>query len=152
MQRTLVLIKPDALERGLVGRIIERFENKGLKIVGIKMLKMDPNMAKEHYSHLVDKPFYPSLERFMTSKPVIAMVLEGKDAVSVVRKIVGATNAREADPGTIRGDFSMSVSKNIVHASDSLETAQEEIKRFFSEDEIFIWERKEELFYAEDEL
>ena len=153
MERTLVLIKPDALQRGLVGEIISRFERKGLKIIAVKMLRMSPELAREHYSHLVGKPFYPELEKFMTSMPIIAMVLEGKDAVSVVRKLVGATNAREAEPGTIRGDLSMSVSKNVVHASDSLETAEAEIKRFFSEDELYPWQRKhEEFFYAEDEL
>ena len=152
MEKTLVLIKPDAIERELIGEIIKRFERKGLKIVGIKMLKMSPELAKEHYAHLTDKPFYPSLESFMTSKPIIAMAVEGVQAVSVVRKIVGATNARNADVGTIRGDYSMSTSKNLIHASDSLETAEKELKRFFKDEELFSYEKNSGMYYAEDEI
>lgn len=151
MERTFVMIKPDALERELVGEIINRLERKGLKLVAIKMIKMSKEKAREHYSHLVDKPFYPSLEEFITSKPCIAMVWQGKNAVEVVRKLVGLTNSREASPGTIRGDYSMSVSKNVIHASDSKETAEKEIKRFFEEHEIFDWHRNRLLYYAEDE-
>ncbi len=151
MERTLILFKPDALQRGIVGEILSRFEKKGLKIVAMKMLKMDAEKVREHYAHLADKPFFPALEKFMTH-PIIAAVLEGKDAVAVVRKMVGATNAREAEPGTIRGDYSMSISKNVIHASESREVAEEEIRRFFDEKEIFSWERNEYWFYAEDEL
>lgn len=135
-----MLVKPDGIIRGLVGRVISRFEDKGIKVVGMKMLKMNKDMAREHYAHLINKPFYLELEAFMTHMPIIAMVLEGKDVVNVVRRMVGSTNARDADPGTIRGDFSMSVSKNIVHASDSKETAKVEIKRFFKEYEIYSYE------------
>ena len=137
MERTLVLIKPDGIQRGLVGEVIRRLERKTFKIVGLKMLKMDREMAKEHYAHLVDKPFYPDLERFMTSHPVIALVVEGKEAVAVVRDMVGPTNATKAPPGTIRGDFSNSTSRNIIHASDSKEVAEQEIKRFFKPEELF---------------
>jgi len=150
MERTLVLIKPDGISRELVGTVISRFERKGLKIVGLKMIRISPELAREHYAHLVDKPFYPGLEKFMTHMPVIAMVLEGKDAVSVVRTVVGVTNAREANPGTIRGDFAMSVSKNIIHASDSLDTAVKEVKRFFKDGEIFEYS-KQDYYYSDDE-
>jgi len=150
MERTLVLIKPDAVVRELVGEIISRFERKGLKIVGMKMLKMSRELSREHYAHLVDKPFYPELENFMTHMPIFAMVLQGKDAVSMVRKFVGVTNAREANPGTLRGDFAVSVSKNIIHASDSLETAKAEVRRFFKDDELFSYKRTDYL-YSDDE-
>ena len=146
----MILIKPDGIVRELVGEVISRFERKGFKIVGMKMLKMSKQLAREHYAHLVDKPFYPSLEIFMTHMPIIAMVVEGKDAVSVSRKIVGVTNARDAQPGTIRGDFAMSVSKNIIHASDSVDTANKEIKRFFNNEELFDYE-KSDYYYSEDE-
>ncbi len=153
MERTLVLIKPDGIERGFIGEIIRRFENKGLKIVGLKMLKMTKEMAKEHYSHLVDKHFYPDLEEFMTSHPIIAMVLEGKEAVNVVRAMLGPTNATKAPAGTIRGDLSNSTSRNIIHGSDSLETAEKEIKRFFKDEELFEYTPKLMTYlYAGDEL
>ncbi len=149
----MVLIKPDAIDRALAFEVASRFEKKGLKVVALKMLKMTSEMSKEHYAHLASKPFYPYLEEFMTSKPMIAMILEGKDAVNVVRKMVGKTNGREADSGTVRGDFSISQQKNLVHASDSLETAEKEIKRFFRPEEIFEYKRAtEDTFYARDEL
>jgi nucleoside-diphosphate kinase len=153
MERTVILIKPDALDRGIAFEVASRFEKMGFKIVAVKMVHMTPNLSKEHYSHLVEKPFYHHIEKFMTSKPVIAMILEGKDAVNVVRKRLGKTNAREAEPGTIRGDYSMSTQKNLVHASDSIETAEKEIKRFFKPEEIFNYSRaNEDSFYASDEL
>lgn len=151
-ERTLVLIKPDAINRGLIGEIISRFEKKGLKIVGMKMLKMSKSMAKEHYSHHIQKSFYPELEAFMTLMPIIAMVIEGKNSINVVRKIVGVTNGRDANPGSIRGDYSMSVSKNLIHASDSKENAKKEIKIFFKDNEIFEYSLSYEHFlYASDE-
>jgi nucleoside-diphosphate kinase len=151
-ERTLILLKPDAIQRGFVGRIITRFEEKGLKIVAMKMLKMTPSLAKEHYAHLVQKPFYPDLEKFMTSQPIIAMIIEGKEAVEVVRNMLGPTNATKAPAGTVRGDFSNSTSRNVIHASDSKETAEKEIKRFFKENEIFEYEFANETFrYASDE-
>lgn len=151
MQKTVVLIKPDALQRELVGEILSKFEKKGLKIIGLKMIHMDSKLSKEHYSHLTDKPFYKSLEEFMTSSPLVAVALEGKDAVEVVRKLVGITNAREASPGTIRGDYSMSVSKNTIHASDSEETAEKELKRFFKKEELYSYEKNDN-YYSKDEL
>lgn len=141
MQKTLVLIKPDALQRDLLGEVICRFERKGLKIVAMKLSHLSEDIVREHYSHLADKPFFPKLQQFMRQTPVVAMTLEGLNAVAEVRKIVGATNPHEADAGTIRADFSMNVASNIVHASDSEETAQVEVKRFFADDEIFAYEK-----------
>lgn len=143
-----MLLKPDALMRGLIGRIIARFEEKGLKIVGMRMLKMSSALAKEHYAHLVSKPFYPDLEKFMTDDPIVAIVVEGKEAVEVVRLIVGPTNATKANGGTIRGDFSNSTSRNVIHASDSKETAEKEVKRFFKSEELFNYKLVTEHYLA----
>jgi len=136
MQQTLVLIKPDAVQRGLIGTILTRLERKGLKLNALKLTNVPAETWREHYSHIADKPFYPPLEQFMTSTPVVAMVWQGKDAVDVVRKLAGTTNAREAEVGTIRGDFAMSIQYNIIHASDGEEAAQAEIKRFFKDEEV----------------
>ncbi len=152
VERTLVIIKPDGIQRGAAGEIISRFEKKGLKIVGMKMIKMDRKLAKEHYAHLADKPFYPDLEKFVTEHPILLFVAEGKEAVEVVRLIVGPTNATKAPAGTIRGDFSNSTSRNVIHASDSKETAEKEIKRFFKYDELFSYKFANEYYrYAPDE-
>ena len=137
IQRTLVLIKPDAVQRELVGEIMTRFERKGLKFVAMKLVHLDETILAEHYSHHVDKPFYKGLVDFMMETPVVAVVFEGNDVIAEVRKILGATNPREADAGTFRADLSMDVAGNIVHASDSPENANEEIKRFFKEGELF---------------
>ncbi len=137
MEQTLILLKPDAVDRSLVGEVISRFEKKGLKIVGMKMVRMTPELSKEHYAHITTKPFYPDIESFITSKPLVALVLEGKEVVEVVRLILGPTNSRKAQAGTIRGDLSNSPARNIVHASDSVETAEKEIKRFFKKEELF---------------
>lgn len=137
MERTLVLLKPVTIQRGLAGEVIKRFEQKGLKIAGMKMMQLDDAILNEHYAHLVDRPFFPGLKKSMTRTPVVAMCLEGVGAVDVVRQMAGATNGRKALPGTIRGDFSMSGQQNIVHASDSLESAAVEVKRFFKDEEIF---------------
>lgn len=151
-ERSLLLIKPDALQRGLVGEIIARFEKKGFKLVGMKMLHVSKELSKEHYAHLVDKPFYPDLEKFVTSNPIVAVVVEGKEAVEVVRLIVGPTNASKASGGTIRGDFSNSTSRNVIHASDSKETAEKEIKRFFKPHELFEYNFSDAYYrYAADE-
>jgi len=151
-EKTLIIIKPDALNRSLVGEIINRFEKKGLKISGMKMMRLTDELLDEHYHHLADKPFFPRIKEFMKQCPVIVMVLEGLEAVESVRLISGETLGRKADAGTIRGDFSMSVQANIVHASDSVENAQKEVKRFFKDEELFEWERKDlEVIYAEDE-
>lgn len=151
-QRTVVLVKPDGLQRGLVGEIIGRFERKGLKLVGIKMLAMQDEVVDEWYAHHKDKSFFTELKKFMQWTPIVAMVWQGLDAVSAVRKIVGITKGREAEAGSIRGDLAMSGSQNLIHASDSLEAAQKEAKLLFSKKEIFKYESGTEcLIYSEEE-
>ena len=140
-QKTLVLLKPDALQRDLLGEIVSRFERKGLKLVAMKFIRLNDEMLEEHYSHLADKPFFVSLKQFMMQTPVVGMILEGYDAIAEVRKVVGSTNPREADAGTIRADLSMNVPSNLIHASDSEAAAATEIKRFFGESEIFDYEK-----------
>ncbi len=137
MEKTLVLLKPSCVERNLIGEVIGRIERRGLIICGMKMMQLDEKILREHYSHLVDKPFFPELCASMMASPVVALCLKGVDVVSVFRQMVGATNARKAAPGTIRGDLSMSGSLNIIHASDSVENAVIEISRFFNPNEIF---------------
>lgn len=137
MEQTLILLKPSCVGRGLIGDVIARLEKKGLVICGMKMLQLNEKILRQHYSHLVDKPFFPVLVEGMMATPVVAMCVKGVDAVEVVRLMCGVTNGRKAAPGTIRGDFSMSGSQNIIHASDSPENAKIEIDRFFSPDEIF---------------
>lgn len=152
MQRTLVLLKPDAIQRGLVGEVTARFERKGLKLTGMKMMALSETMLEQHYSHISDKPFFPELSSFMKSSPVIAQCWEGKDAVKTVRNLCGLTNAREAAPGTIRGDFAMSVQCNVVHASEDAEAAKNELKRFFQEGDFFEYEKNEYIIaYSADE-
>lgn len=152
MEKTLIIIKPDALQRNLLGEIISRFEKKGLKIIGLKMLHISDAQVLEHYEHHKDKPFFESLKNYIQASPVLVMALEGLSAVETVRLIVGPTCGREAGSGTIRGDFSMSGQCNIVHASDSKETAQKEIKRFFNDDELFEYKKVDfEFLYGEDE-
>ena len=141
VERTVVLLKPDALQRDLLGQIITRFERKGLKLVGLKLTQPSGDLWDEHYSHHVEKPFYKGLKEFMMYGPLVAIALEGIDAINEVRKVVGATNPREADAGTIRADFAMSIAANLVHASDGPDTAAEELKRFFSEGELFTYEK-----------
>ena len=140
MQRTVVLLKPDTLQRGLVGEIIHRFERKGLKLVALKMMAVADAVLDEHYAHHKDKAFFAGLKKFMASAPIVCMLLDGVDAIAVVRKIAGATNSREAELGSIRGDFSMSTSANIIHVSDSEASAKEEEVRFFDKEEIFDWQ------------
>ncbi len=135
-ERTLVLLKPDAINRRLCGEIISRFERKGLKIVAMKMLWMSREMAEKHYEVHKGKDFYESLLDYITSSPIIAMAIEGDNAISVVRKMMGKTNGMEAEPGTIRGDYSLSIQNNLVHGSDSEESAKREISLFFRDEEI----------------
>lgn len=137
MEQTLIILKPSAVSRALVGDVITRFQRKGLIIAGIKMMQLDEAILREHYAHLADRPFFPIVLESMMATPVIVMVLKGKDAVSVVRAMTGSTNSRNAAPGTIRGDFSMSGQENIIHTSDSLENAAIEVARFFKPEEIF---------------
>jgi nucleoside-diphosphate kinase len=141
MERTLVLLKPDALQRGLVGRIIARLENRGLKLSGIKMLQMDDALARRHYEAHVDKPFFAGLKGFMTSSPLIAMAVEGDNAVEVVRTTIGVTNPQQAAPGTIRGDLGIEIGRNLVHGSDSPEAAAQELGIFFNSGEILDYQR-----------
>ena len=141
MERTLVILKPSTVQRGLIGEIITRFERKGLRIAGAKMIKLTEELLFEHYAHLTDKPFFQAILESMMVTPVLVICLEGIDAVETVRLLAGPTNSRKAQPGTIRGDFSMSYQENIVHASDSLETAEVELKRFFKPEEIFNYKR-----------
>lgn len=141
MEKTLVIIKPDGVNRGLIGAILKRFEDKGLKVIAMKMKFLEDKELEEHYAHHKGKPFFQGLVDFMKHAPSVLMILEGNKAIEVVRLMAGQTYGIEAVPGTIRGDFSMSQSNNIVHASDSPETAEAEIKRFFSESEVFEWDK-----------
>ncbi|MDD4903303.1 MAG: nucleoside-diphosphate kinase [Candidatus Bipolaricaulis sp.] len=136
-QRTLVLCKPDAVQRGLVGRILSRFEEKGLKIAGLKMLQVDEALAGRHYAEHLEKPFYPELLAFITASPVVALAIEGDNAVEVVRNLMGVTNPQKAGSGTIRGDFGLNLTMNLVHGSDSLASAQRELALFFEPEELF---------------
>ncbi len=137
MEKTLVLLKPSCVQRQLIGEILHRFERRGLRIAGLKMMHLSDTLLREHYAHLVEKPFFPSVVASMQASPVVALALEGVDAVEVVRTMTGVTNGRVAAPGTIRGDYSVSNQQNIVHASDSVENALIEVKRFFRNEEIF---------------
>ena len=137
VQRTLVLCKPDAVQRGLVGRIISRFEDKGFKVAGLKMMQIDEALARKHYQEHVEKPFFSELLSFITSSPIVAMAIEGENAVEVMRGIMGVTNPQNAVPGTIRGDFGLSLTKNLVHGSDSLASAERELALFFPPEEIY---------------
>lgn len=153
IEQTLAILKPSAIERSLVGEIIGRIEKKGLVISGMKMIQLTEELVREHYSHLVDKPFFPSLAKSMMSSPVIVMCLSGVEAVDVFRRMTGVTNGRNAAPGTLRGDYCMSQSANIIHASDSVENAKIEIARFFRPEEIFPWMPYGLKFlYADDEI
>ena len=151
--KTLVILKPSAVQRGLIGEIIQRFERKGLLLTGLKMVWLTDEILSEHYAHLKNKPFFQRVKDSMKICPVIVCCWKGKDAVQVVRTLTGITNSREALPGTIRGDFSMSMQENILHASDSPETAVVELKRFFSEDELFDYHfNMISNLYADDEI
>lgn len=142
MERTLVLIKPDGVQRGLVGTILSRFEARGLKIVGLKLMQVPVDLAERHYAEHKGKPFYDGLIRYITSSPVVALVLEGSNAIAAVRKTVGATKSFEAEAGSIRGDFALEVGRNLVHASDGSETAQREVGLWFTEAELTSWSRE----------
>lgn len=153
MEQTLVILKPSAVERGLIGEVINRIEKRGLIICGLKMMQLDEPILREHYAHLVDKPFFPGLVESMTCSPVIVLCLKGVDVVSVFREMTGVTNGRKAAPGTLRGDFCMSGQLNIVHASDSVENAKIELARFFKPEEIFDYTPANVKFlYGADEL
>ena len=136
MNRTFAMVKPDGVEKGLVGEIISRFEKKGLKMVALKIMKITPELAEKHYGEHKGKPFFADLVNFITSGPVAAMVLEGENVIPTVRTMMGATNPQDAAPGTIRGDFALTIDENIIHGSDSPESAMREIGIFFKEEEI----------------
>ena len=153
LERTLILVKPDAVQRRLIGRIVSRIEDKGLSIVGMKMLQVTPELSKQHYAEHVAKSFYPDLEAFITSGPVVAMVIEGPEAITVMRTLMGKTNARESAPGTIRGDLGASRQMNLIHGSDGPNAAKREIATYFKDCEIvsaptglapFLWAKEEE--------
>lgn len=146
VERTLVLAKPDAVARGLVGEIISRLERRGLKLCGMKMMWVDEELAKKHYAAHEGKPFFSGLIEYITALPLIAMVWEGPCAISVVRQTMGSTDPAKAQPGTIRGDFALDISNNLVHGSDSEESAKREIALFFKEEEIFRWSRPHEKY------
>jgi nucleoside-diphosphate kinase len=139
MERTLIILKPDAVQRGLCGEIITRFENKGLQIVGMKMMRIPQQLAETHYQPHQGKPFYPGLVKFMTSSPVVVIALAGKGAIDIARKMMGKTFGSQAEPGTIRGDFGVSNSFNLIHGSDSAESAQRELGLFFRPEELLEW-------------
>ncbi len=149
MERTLVIIKPDAVQRGLIGEIIARLERRGLKLIGMKMMQITPELASRHYAVHKGKPFYEGLVAYITSSPVVVMVWEGKKAIEVVRKTMGATNPANAEPGTIRADLAVEVGRNLIHGSDGPETAAFEVPLFFRDDELVAWTRSDEGWISE---
>ncbi len=153
MERTFVIIKPSAVNRQLIGEVISRFEKKGLRLAAMKMSQLSDEILEKHYSHIVDKPFFPSLRAAMQATPVVLCCWEGVEAVNVVRVMCGVTNGRQADAGTIRGDFSMSMQENIVHSSDSLESAEVELNRFFQDNDYYDYQRiADNAIYSNDEI
>lgn len=149
MEKTLIIAKPDAVQRGLVGEIMRRLENKGLKLTGIKMISLSSDLLQEHYEEHLEKPFYAGLEKFMKASPVVVMAWEGYECVNSVRLLVGDTNPRKADAGTIRGDFSIGTGRNLIHASDSPASGASEVKRFFEAAELFDYDKSEYLHIYE---
>lgn len=141
MERTLIIIKPDGVQRGLIGPILTRLERRGLRFAALKLMQITPEVAARHYAVHVGKPFYPGLLEFITSGPVVVAVVEGENAINIVRKTLGATNPAQAEPGTIRADFGLEIGRNLIHGSDGPETAAYEIPIFFAEDEILSYER-----------
>jgi nucleoside-diphosphate kinase len=150
VEKTLILVKPDGVQRGLVGEIIGRFERRGLKLSALKFLQMSPELAETHYAIHKDRPFYNSLVDYITSGPVVAMVWQGKDAIAAARATMGATNPVEAAPGTIRGDFGMEIGRNLAHGSDSPENAVKEVALFFDASELVDWSRSSESWISEN--
>lgn len=141
METTLVLLKPDAVQRGLIGEIVNRLEKTGLKITGMKLMQVSPELANEHYGEHVGKPFFEGLVSFITSGPIVAMAVQGNGAVGIVRKTMGATNPAESPPGTVRGDYGIDIGRNLVHGSDSVESAKREVALFFEESELVDYTR-----------
>jgi nucleoside-diphosphate kinase len=143
MERTLVIAKPDAVQRGLIGEIVTRLERKGLKLIGMKMESLDETMLRSHYEEHVEKSFYAGLEEFMKSSPVVLMAWEGYECIQSVRSLVGGTNPRQAEPGSIRGDLAIGTGRNLIHASDSKESGEKEVANFFDEGELFDYDKSE---------
>lgn len=141
METTLIIFKPDAVQRGLTGRILARFEDKGLQVVGLKLMQISQQLAATHYEAHKERPFYPGLVKFMTSSPVVVLALRGNGAITIARNLMGATFGSKANPGTIRGDFGVSNSFNLIHGSDSPEAAERELKLFFKPEELLSWPR-----------
>lgn len=150
MERTLIIAKPDAVQRGLIGQIITRLEQKGLKLIGMKMVSLDETMLRSHYAEHIEKPFYAGLEEFMKSSPVVLMAWEGFECIDSVRNIVGATNPRQAAPGSIRGDMAIGTGRNLIHASDSKESGEREVTNFFANTELFEYNKSEYIHIYED--
>jgi nucleoside-diphosphate kinase len=152
MEYSVILVKPDGVQRGLIGEIIHRFERKGFRLAALKMVNMTDEMLDEWYAHHKDKPFFPGLKSYMQSYPIVAMLWEGLDAAVSIRKMVGVTRARDAEPGTIRGDFAMSQQYNLIHASESNDAAEKERKIIFNDSEIFDWQKEDYTYiYLEEE-
>lgn len=149
MERTLIIIKPDAVQRGLIGPIIHRFERRGLRIAAMKLMQITSDLAQRHYAVHKGKPFYEPLVSYITSAPVVVMILEGKNAIEIARRTMGATNPVDADPGTIRADFGIEIGRNLVHGSDGPETADFEVSLFFDEAEVLSWRRDLEPWISE---
>lgn len=149
MERTLIIAKPDAVQRGLIGEIIARMERKGLKLIGMKMATLDEAMLRSHYAEHIAKPFYAGLEEFMKSSPVVLMAWEGYECIESIRILVGATNPRQADAGTIRGNFAIGRGRNLIHASDSKESGESEVANFFDENELFSYDKSEYIYIYE---
>lgn len=147
--RTLILVKPDAVQRGLIGNIISRIEARGLKIVGMKMLRVDQELAHKHYAAHVGKPFFPGLVNFITSSPIVALAVQGENAVEVMRQMMGATDPAKAAPGTIRADLALAIGRNVIHGSDSAESAQGELALYFEPAELLDWPRDGERWIVE---
>ncbi len=149
MERTLVIVKPDGVQRGLIGEVLKRLENRGLKLVGLKLMSVGQDLARRHYAVHTGKPFFEPLISYITSAPVVVAVFEGKDAVAAVRSTVGATNPVQAAPGSIRGDLAVEIGRNLIHASDSLDTARSEVALFFQEGELMDWSRDVDRWISE---
>jgi len=149
MERTLVLVKPDGVQRGLIGEIIARIERRGLKIAGMKLMQITEELACQHYAAHEGKPFFPGLIEYITSAPVVAMALEGNNAIEIVRRTMGATNPAAADPGTVRADYGLEIGRNLVHSSDGPESAARELDLFFDESELICWKRSTDCWIFE---
>ncbi len=153
MDRSVVLVKPDGVQRGLIGEIITRFERKGLQLVAMKMISLEDSLLEEWYAHHKDKPFFPNLKAYMKSYPVVAMLWEGIDAALTIRQMIGVTKARTAEPGSIRGDFAMSQQYNLIHASETADIAKKEEDLMFAPEDIFSWKKVDlQQIYTEEEL